>query len=283
MYLEKVECYNPNGQKISNLPCYVSCLSKDNKVAQKNIQTGSVLQQNQKHTIPQTILLHLLPGALITVFVFLTTPELKLRGFPPILSLYLAILLILIPFELGFLFYEGKKRNKRYSLDGIVLFRERMPIKKMIFLIIPLFAWSSLIFSLLPKVDTFFIQTCFAWFPDWSLPNNLVGNISEYSKTALTITIIAGFLLNGIAGPIVEEMYFRGYLLPRIPASKCWPPLINIVLFSLYHFFTPWQNLTRILAFFPFAFVVSWKRNIFLSIWAHCLLNIGGMIITFLV
>ena len=71
------------------------------------------------------ILLHLFPGMLISAFVFLTAPVLIQAGFPPILSLYLAILLILIPFELGFLLYQGKKRNGRYSLDGVVLLHER--------------------------------------------------------------------------------------------------------------------------------------------------------------
>jgi membrane protease YdiL (CAAX protease family) len=247
-----------------------------------NLQTSKMVSTIRKHTLIETILLHLLPGGLITAFFFLIGPGLIRRGFPPILSLYLAILLILIPFELGFLFYQGKKRNGYYSLNGIVLFRERIPIRKMILIIFSLFAWGGLVFTLLPKLDSLISETLFAWFPNWSSPNNLLGDISQYSKPAITITIIAGFLLNGIAGPIVEEFYFRGYLLPRIPASKWWSPLINVLLFSLYHFFTPWQNISRILAFLPLSYAVAWKRNIYLSMWAHCLLNTAGMIISFM-
>jgi len=228
-----------------------------------------------------TILLHLFPGALITVFFFLAAPGLIRSGFPPIMALYLAILLVLIPFELGFLLYQGKKRNGRFSLDGVVRFRERTPILPMIALIVALFVWSGPVFSLLPTLDNFLAQTFFAWLPDWSFPFNLLSDSSQYSKAALSVTIVAGFLINGIAGPIVEELYFRGYLLPRIPASKGWAPLINILLFSLYHFFSPWQNLTRILAFLPFSYVVAWKRNIYISMLAHCLLNTAGMVIAF--
>ncbi len=235
----------------------------------------------QSLPLGNTILLHLFPGALITVFFFVAAPALIRAGFPPVLSLYLAILLILIPFELGFLLYQGKKRNGRYSLDGIVLFRERTPIWPMIPLIAALFLWSGLTFSQLPKLDTFIAQTFFAWLPDWSFPFNLFGDSSQYSKAALSITMVAGFLINGIAGPVVEELYFRGYLLPRIPASKGWAPVINVLLFSLYHFFSPWQNLTRILAFLPFGYAVASKRNIYLTMWAHCLLNTAGMVIMF--
>jgi hypothetical protein len=77
---------------------------------------------------------------------------------------------------------------------------------------------------------------------------------------------------------LVEELYFRGYLLPRIPASRTWAPLVNVILFSLYHFFTPWQNALRIVALVPLVYAVSWKRNIYLSIFTHCLLNTLGVL-----
>jgi hypothetical protein len=254
-------------------------------MTQINISTASQatdrqpVSQAQFLSLGNTILLHLFPGMLITAFIFLAAPALIRAGFPPILSLYLAILFTLIPFELGFLLYQGKKRNGRYSLDGVVLFRERTPIWPMIALIVALFFWSGPVFSLLPPLDTFIAQTFFAWFPSWSFPANFLGNLSQYSKAALTVTIIAGFLVNGIAGPAVEELYFRGYLLPRIPSSKGWAPFINVLLFSLYHFFSPWQNPTRILAFLPLSYIVAWKRNIFISMGAHCLLNTAGMVI----
>lgn len=246
-------------------------------------QASNRLPVSQEHylLLGKTIVLHLLPGVLITVFFFLAGPILVRAGFPPILALYLAILLILIPFELGFLFYQGKKLSGRYSLDGVVGFRERVPNKPMIFLIIGLFVWGSLVFCLLPTLDTLIAQTFFAWLPSWSFPANLLGDPSQYSKAALTVTIAAGFLMNGFAGPVVEELYFRSYLLPRIPASKGWAPLINILLFSLYHFFSPWQDLTRILIFLPLGYAVAWKRNIYISMAAHCLLNTAGMVVAF--
>ncbi len=72
---------------------------------------------------------------------------------------------------------------------------------------------------------------------------------------------------------LVEELYFRGYLLPRIPASQKWAPLINVVLFSLYQFFPPWQSITRILDLLPVVYVTSRKRSVYVSIFTHCLLN----------
>ena len=72
-------------------------------------------------------------------------------------------------------------------------------------------------------------------------------NISDYSPWVLIPAAVLLVLINGIAGPIVEEMYFRGYLLPRLERFDKWAPLINLSLFSLYHFWAPWQVFSRIL------------------------------------
>jgi hypothetical protein len=242
------------------------------------MNNNNVVDTPQHLGVWQMLGLHLIPGALITTFYFLTAPAIIRAGYPPLMAILLAILVILIPFELGFLYYQGKKLNGRYSLEGVVLLRARTPIWQFVLLVFSLVVWGGLAFGLLPKVDNYFVQTMFSWFPVWSLPANILGDPSQYSKSVLVLTLFAGITLNGIAGPVVEELYFRGFLLPRIPASKQWAPLINVLLFSMYHFFSPWQNITRIVALIPFVYIVTWKRNIHIGMWAHCLMNTLGMI-----
>jgi membrane protease YdiL (CAAX protease family) len=232
----------------------------------------------QPHGIGKMLALHLIPGALLTLFFLLTAPSLLRAGYPALMSLLLAILIVLIPFELGYLYFEGRRLNGRYSLAGVVIFREEVPLWQFVLLVIALVLWGGLIFTAFSRVDSYFVRTLFAWFPVWALPANTLGDVNQYSSSALRLTLVASFALNGIAGPIVEELYFRGFLLPRIPAARWWAPLINAVLFSLYHFFSPWQNITRILALIPLVYVVAWKRNIFIGIWAHCLLNTLAML-----
>jgi membrane protease YdiL (CAAX protease family) len=227
-----------------------------------------------QHTIPQTLLLHLLPGALITTGFILLGPWLKQNHLPPLLAILIPILLILIPFELGLLYFLGYRRNGRLSLEGIVLNRERLAIKDYLIFAPALLAWSVFLFMALGGLDQAILKSLFGWLPDWFQIN--VFNPADYSQTALTVTFVLFLVLNGVAGPVVEELYFRGYLLPRIEYLKGWAPLVNVLLFSLYHFFSPWQNVTRILALLPLAYTVRWKKNIYLSMLAHCLLNTGG-------
>jgi len=236
---------------------------------------GSPVRQ---HTIPQTILLHLLPGALITITFILLGPVLKQKHLPPLLAILIPILLILIPFELGLICYLGYRRNGRISLEGIVLNREPLPRKDYFIFTPALLFWSVLIFMSLVGLDQVILNSLFNWLPDWFQITQFVP--ADYSQPALTLTFVLFLALNGFAGPVVEELYFRGYLLPRIEYLKGWAPLVNILLFSLYHFFSPWQFFTRILAFYPLAHIVRWKNNIYLSILTHCLLNTGFCLLT---
>ncbi len=227
----------------------------------------------KQHTISQTILFHLLPGVLITSAFVLLGPWLRINHLPPLLALLIPILIVLIPFELGLIIFLGFRQNKKLSLKGIVLNRKSLPLKDYLLLIPFLLIWSVMIFTLLKNFDQAIMSNFFSWLPDWFQIGQF--NSGDYSQTILTTTFILFLLLNGFAGPIVEELYFRGFLLPRMEYLKGWAPLVNVLLFSLYHFFSPWQFFTRILAFYPLAYVVRWKNNIYLSMVTHGLLNIG--------
>jgi hypothetical protein len=98
-------------------------------------------------------------------------------------------------------------------------------------------------------------------------------HIADDSRAVWTVTLVAFFVINGFVGPIVEELYFRGYLLPRMERMGRWAPLVNVSLFSLYHFWSPWQLVARILGFAPTVYAVRWKRNIYLGMVVHCTLN----------
>lgn len=233
----------------------------------------------EQHSLGRSILLHLIPGVLITAFYALTAKPIIEAGYPAIVALMLGILFVLIPVELGYLLYQGRKRNNRISLEGIVLYRHTLPIWQFAVLILSLLVWAGLLFAIATPIDTFFIDNFFAWIPEWYFFADFSEGLSQYSSSAITVTIVLALVLNGVAGPVVEELYFRGYLLPRISRYGWWAPVLNAVLFSIYHFFSPWQNLIRILALLPMTFIAQWKKNIFIGMWQHVLLNTIGVLL----
>ncbi len=232
----------------------------------------------KQHSLFQSLLLHLFPGMLISFTFVWLGPWLKHNHLPPLLAILIPILIVLIPVELGWLYCEGFRRNGKLSLEGIMVNHEPLPLKDYLIIVPLLLLWSVLIFMSLDGLDQIFLHKLFYWLPGWFQ----IGQITpgEFNRPILTITFVLFLTLNGFAGPIVEELYFRGYLLPRIEYLKGWAPFVNVSLFSLYHFFSPWQFLTRVLAFYPLAFVVRKKNNCYLSIMTHCLLNIGFCLLT---
>jgi membrane protease YdiL (CAAX protease family) len=234
----------------------------------------------EQHSILRSIILHLLPGALIALFFAITAQAVVAAGYPSIDALLLAILIVLLPIELGYLIYQGRARNGTISLSGIVLNREPIPAWQYLALVVPLILWGGLIFAISGPLDGLLSRTMFTWLPDWYFFGNFAEHVSEFSRSALTLTIVLLLVLNGVLGPVVEEMYFRGYLLPRISRFGRWAPVINTVLFSLYHFWSPWQIITRIIAVLPLVSAVYWKRNIYVGMLTHVLLNTLGVLLT---
>ena len=106
------------------------------------------------------------------------------------------------------------------------------------------------------------------------------------AASAWIVTLAAYLAINGLLGPIVEELYFRGYLLPRMERLGRWAPLVNVSLFSLYHFWSPWQVMARIVGLGPTVYAVRWKRSVYLGMVVHCTLNtlsvliVGGMVLS---
>jgi membrane protease YdiL (CAAX protease family) len=224
-----------------------------------------------------SITLHLLPGVLTTLVYVITAPFLNSMGYPSDFAFLLTGLFVLVPFELGFLLYLGRKKNGTLSLDGIVLYRESMPIKQYVLFAVALLVYANFILAVVyPPIARILTRNLFFWLPSWFF----LSLTTEYSKSVLLMTALLGLAVNGFIGPITEELYFRGYLLPRISRFGVLAPVINGVLHSLYHFWMPWQVPGWILALLPAAFVVWWKRSLYLSMIIHVTGNVLGSIVT---
>ncbi len=239
----------------------------------------TVLSGIEQHSLGRSLVLHLLPGLLILAFFVIAGPLVVSLGYPSLMTLLLAIALVLIPFELGYLYYLGYRANGRLSLQGIVVYREPTPFWQRAVLVLCLLGCSGLSMAIIAgPIDRVLIERLFSWLPEWFFINGFATHPADYSRQALWATWIAGLVINGVLGPCVEELYFRGYLLPRLAWLKGWAPAVNVLLFSLYHFFTPWQNIGRILAFTPMAYAVWWKKDIRIGLFTHILGNIFSVL-----
>jgi membrane protease YdiL (CAAX protease family) len=213
------------------------------------------------------VLLHLVPGFLIAGCYFALIPALQQRGYPSIMALMCAAALVLLPVELGVLLFEGLRKNGRFSLKGVVLYRMPIPTWHYFLWVPVLFIILGLIFTLMRPVDDFLRQSLFPWMP---VPQS--GLQPGYSQGALIRTYLMVGIFGTALAPIVEEFYFRGYLLPRMGYAGRWAPVLHSLLFGLYHVWTPWKFLSRTLGILPLVYAVRW-RNLYLAIIMHVLIN----------
>jgi len=223
------------------------------------------MDQDKTHTIGQSIILHIFPGILIGGFYFLIQQPIQELGYPSIFTLMLAIAFVLVPVELGYLLIQAKKSQGRYTLKGVISYRQLIPWWQYIVWVLVVFFATGVIFTVLKPIEGFLQENLFAWVP--KLESGLEAG---YSKTSLIMTYAAVFVFGAILGPLVEELYFRGYLLPRIKGK--YAPLVHSFLFAAYHVFTPWMIITRTLGLLPLVYAVK-KKNIYIGMIVHMLVN----------
>jgi CAAX protease family protein len=227
-----------------------------------------------QHSLLLSVGLHLIPGVLILVaYLLIGKPFVQGIGYPPYLAWVIAMCLALVPSELGLLLYLGWKKNAKLSLHGVVHYMEK-PIKRsaLIGFVIALTIGLFIAASILTPVDSFIYSHLFSWMPFESI-GGAGGYLGGSARSTVIVTLTASLILTGMILPAIEELYFRGYLLPRLSRLGRWAPIVNVILFSLYHLWTPWQFISRIGFFLPTVWVTWRNKDLRVSLWVHCLSN----------
>ena len=224
----------------------------------------------EKHLMAQSVILHLLPGILVGAFYFLALQPVAKMGYPSIFALNLALAFVLVPVELGFLLYQGKIKTGHFTLQGIISYRNPIPWWQYFVWVSVIFVIVGAIMTLFKPVDSFLQKNLFFWMPD--LNSGMDGN---YSKSILIVTYSMSLIFNVLLAPIVEELFFRGYLLPRMKGK--YAMLFHSFLFASIHVWSPWMIIARTIGFFPIIFGTT-RKNIYIGMIVHMLCNAVGFV-----
>jgi uncharacterized protein len=224
----------------------------------------------------KAVLFHLYPGVVTTVCFLLLSPLLVKLGLPPLFTLLALILVLVIPM----LFVHIKKVKQdefKTSITNVNGFQQKLPVGKLMLYVLLLVVLAFIIWGATAPLSNYIKANFFYWIPTSYSFESLNG----YSSSIIITTLGMNLLLNGIAAPVAEEFYFRGYLLPRMQAWGKYAFAVNALLFSMYHFWQPEIYVTLMLSLLPMTYAV-WKTNdIRVGIYTHSLLNIIGAILSF--
>lgn len=234
-------------------------------------------QDSNNFSLFKVIVLVFVPTILLTtVYVILGFSQTKI---PSILLFYVLALLILFPIELAVIFRASKKEFGSYSLRSALVNQKKAGWKRTLFIALLLFGFAGIMSITLAPLEKSLVAPLVnklaaitpAHF-DWTWTN--FESFRQYPRQILLLMSIVYLILNVVVGPIVEELYFRGYLTSKLSRFGVGAPIIITILFSLYHLWLPFLNLFRIAVFFPAAYFAWKEKNIFISMAFHCISNL---------
>jgi len=225
-----------------------------------------------QYSLGKSFLLHVLPGAGVTLAFVILKPILDSSGYPPLFAFLFVILLVDLPILMGIMLNEGKKKNGRLSLEGILGYRDKISGNLFALIFIGAFVAVFLLISLVTPINNFLTERLFSGLPNWIFLEEQ-SQYEAFTKNILLITFTFQLILTGIVLPWVEELYFRGFLLPRISRYGIWAPLIGGLFFGLYHSWQPYGFATVFILGAALGYLVWWKRDIRLSISLHVFAN----------
>lgn len=226
------------------------------------------------HSVAMSIFLHLIPGAAMMLSHTAMIGFVVSAGLPSIVSWTVLVnVFVFYPIMFGILFFVARRRgNKGFSLHGVVMYRATLAIRKHLFWTVVILLATAPVFFLLEPVSDYF-RSFFHWFP----PTD-EGYDGNFPTSVIAITFAINVVMTGITTPIAEELYYRGYLLPRMPiAFGAAGPVIHSFLFAVHHFHSPWMILTRTIGLLPTIYVTRYTGSLLPGIFAHCLVNIYTM------
>lgn len=226
-------------------------------------------------------------GLLLRIFVPTTVLSLSYLilghfcNMPHILLFCILGTIILVPMELGMIISASKKEYGTCSLKSALEGQEKLALWKIVLITFVFLGVAGLLSAFVAPLENQFLSKIRA-----TVLNNLpIGfdwtnyeYIKSFSKPTLIFTCVYYCIFNVLIGPIIEELFFRGYLTSHYKKQGVLTPILIAVLFSLYHFWLPFHNIFRILAFAPVAYVAYKKKNIYISIWFHCMCNLFSVV-----
>ena len=229
----------------------------------------------------EEISIALLLGLIFIPTTLLTTAYIVIgqlqEAIPSILLFFILASVILFPIELGVILIGGKKKYGIYSLKSAYSCHKNMSLKKILLYGVLLFGFAGLMSLTIAPLEKILTQglsdQLYQNIPVYFQWDN-IEYLKQYSKNIVLKTCVVFFIFNVIIGPIVEELFFRGFLTSKIRRFGKWAPFIITILFSIYHFWLPFNNIFRIIIFFPAAYVAWKEKNIYISIVFHCLCNL---------
>jgi membrane protease YdiL (CAAX protease family) len=221
--------------------------------------------------LSSVIFLHFAPAAAIAAVYLLLSSLAPRVHMPRLLALMIAFVFAGIPLQLAII-----RNASRRAGHSVVTFRKRLPLWQHVAGALLLIAIDFALLRLpLGRVSEFLATHVFKWLPVAFSPG-ADDDLAGVGRGLLLAVLVTQLVIDGIVNPIVEERYFRGFLLPSLGRWRGAAPVASTLFFALAHFWQPY-NVVSIFAFvLPLTLFTWWRRNYYTQAFVHCFANSLG-------
>ncbi|MEP6703949.1 MAG: CPBP family intramembrane glutamic endopeptidase [Acidobacteriota bacterium] len=227
-------------------------------------------------SVLKSVLLHLMPGGIQVTILALAAPVVMRLGYPSGFAFSVVNVVVGIPLMLGYLWFSARRAG---GFNRVISNREPMPIWKYVVFFVLLFVFAFAVLFTISPLNEYLSESVFSWMPAYFKSSQTMLS-GEAIRSVLLVMLLVQLVVDGLAVPIVEELYFRGHLMPRVNYLGWSAPLFSTFLFAVQHFWQPYNYFLIFLIVLPQAYIVWWNRNIYIGMLVHCTANSIGAILS---
>ncbi|HKJ15811.1 MAG TPA: CPBP family intramembrane glutamic endopeptidase [Xanthomonadales bacterium] len=215
--------------------------------------------------------LQLVPGlANLVVFVGLAY-WFNTMGLPAFLALAATIMVSEVPVS-WWLMNRITRKETGGKFDFKVAFPWRASIPWWQYLVIglPLVIFGMVVIGgMTPVISSGIREASGLNVPAWFLLEPDPAVFASMSQSMLMIMWLASLVVFAGIGGFTQELYARGFLLPRTQSLGMWAPLFNAVMFAVFHLNAPWSWPGFAVLALPWAYLTWWKRSVKFGLVGH--------------
>ncbi|MCK5438603.1 MAG: CPBP family intramembrane metalloprotease [Gemmatimonadetes bacterium] len=214
--------------------------------------------------------LQLAPGV-ATLLVYLPLAALlSSRGIPNLVALMLAVLVAEVPVSWAIMTRRVRRETGgRFTLRAAFPWHAKVRWWQYTIIGVPLILISvAIVGALNPVIELPLLSGPFAWVPDWFVLRFDPAMFTELSR-GLVLKIWGLAFVSFVLVAPTQELYARGFLLPRTAHWGARAPAFNALLFAIFHLIAPWSWVGFFIMALPWAYLVWWRRSVKIGLFIH--------------
>lgn len=235
----------------------------------------------KQFSLGQIILAFVIPSVFAFTGFRFVLPWLVAQGYPKVLMWGMVASIMLFIFAvIGFALIQKEAKQLNISVKERLLIK-RVPLKQWLICFGIMIVGLVVSQGLVPVIPTFIQWTGLSipdYMPFWLDPSvnpmetdlNVLSPGYPIQGNYVIVIVMAVTLLLNI---LVEEIYFRAWLLPKMQSLGKWGWVLNALLFALYHTFQLWLFPILAVVSLSITFTVHFTKSVLPAFTLHFIAN----------